>query len=79
MLFRYVCLAIDFVCITACIVDRLASIWKDKPKEVLHLTIPDCCTEFKEYYDDLQVKISKLTILDELLAGEYLLLMPTRV
>lgn len=35
----------------------------------MDLTLPDDCKEFQDYYDGIQAKISKLSILDELLAG----------
>ena len=37
---------------------------------MLKLEIPENCQEFKEYYDGLQAKIGKLSVLDELLAGK---------
>ena len=52
-------------------VERLASIWRANRKDVLDLAIPDNCKEFREYYDTLQAEISKLSVLDELLAGAY--------
>ena len=52
-------------------VDRLASLWRASDKEILTLTIPAGCKEFRDYYDDLQEKIAQITVLDELLAGMY--------
>lgn len=51
------------------VVERLASIWRASEKEVMTLTLPDDCIEFKEYYDGVQEKISQISVLDELLAG----------
>ena len=50
-------------------VERLATIWRASEKEVMKLTLPEDCIEFKEYYDDVQEKIDHISILDELLAG----------
>jgi tetrahydromethanopterin S-methyltransferase subunit G len=33
------------------------------------LTIPDDCKEFQAYFDDIQEKISRISVLDDLLAG----------
>ena len=41
-------------------VERLASIWRANRKDVLDLAIPENCKEFRDYYDSLQAKISKL-------------------
>ena len=54
-------------------IDRLASLWRANDKEVMTLTIPEDCEDFKSYYDALQEKISQLSVLDELLSGMYIL------
>ena len=52
------------------LVDLLASVWKADAKNVWMLTIPDDCKkEFQDYFDDIQEKISQISILDDLLAG----------
>lgn len=49
-------------------VQRLSSAWKATGKGI-KLTIPHDCVEFQQYYDSLQEKISKLSVIDELMAG----------
>lgn len=44
--------------------------WKENQKEVLKLKISEPCEEFRDYYDAMQSKISRLSIMDELLAGK---------
>ena len=56
-----------------CAVDRLACLWRASENEVLTLSIPNDCDEFKKYYDTLQEKIGQLSVLDELLSGMYTL------
>lgn len=50
-------------------VERFALIWSANQKDIIHLTLPENCREFQDYYDSLQDKIRKLSVLDELLAG----------
>lgn len=54
---------------TEYLVDRLACLWRASENEVLILSIPNNCEEFKKYYDNLQEKISQLSVLDELLSA----------
>ena len=49
--------------------ERLASVWRASEKDVMTLTLPGDCKEFKEYYDGMQEKIHHISVLDELLAG----------
>jgi hypothetical protein len=51
------------------LVDLLASLWRADAKIVWMLTIPDDCKEFQAYFDDIQEKISRISVLDDLLAG----------
>ena len=51
------------------VVERLASVWRANEKKVWTLAISEDCREFREYYDDIQEKISQISVLDELLAG----------
>ena len=51
------------------LVDLLASLWRADAKIVWMLTIPDDCKEFQDYFDDIQEKISRMSVLDDLLAG----------
>ena len=51
-------------------VERLASLWRTGEQDVMTLAIPDDCKEFRDYYDDIQDKISKLSVVDGLLAGK---------
>ena len=72
--FKYMCITYaaiqhSLACICMYVVERLASIWRASEKEVMTLTLPDDCIEFKEYYDGVQEKISQISVLDELLAG----------
>lgn len=53
------------------IVERFASVWRANDKDVMKLSIPEDCTEFREYYDAVQEKISQISVLDELLAGMF--------
>ena len=54
---------------TVILVDLLASLWRADAKNVWLLTIPDDCKEFQDYFDDIQEKISRISVLDDLLAG----------
>ena len=51
------------------VVDKLASVWRGR-SDVLNLQIPENSLEFQNYYNSIQAKISKLSVLDELLAGK---------
>ena len=53
--------------------ERLSTLWRPTSKDIMTLSIPENCAEFKQYYDSLQEKISHLSVLDELLSGEYML------
>ena len=65
--------AVIYMYFRFCAVDRLACLWRASENEVLILSIPNNCEEFKKYYDNLQEKISQLSVLDELLSGMYIL------
>ncbi len=58
-------------CLLHCIlVDKLAYLWDESKEDVITLTIPENCKEFKDYYDCLQEKIQQIAIMDELLTGQ---------
>ena len=48
-------------------VNRL--LWLKQEQKLLTLTIPLDCERFKKKFESLQTKISKIAVLDELLAG----------
>ena len=52
-------------------VERFTSVWRANVKDVMTLELPVHCKEFEDYYDTAQMKISKLAVLDELVAGMY--------
>ena len=49
--------------------NRLAAIWRPSKKDMLMLRISDNCNKFCEYYDSIQTKINKFSVIYELLAG----------
>ena len=51
------------------VVDKLASVWRGR-SDVRNLQIPENSPDFQKYYDDIQAKISKLSVVDELLVGK---------
>ena len=46
--------------------------WKPSSTEVLELSLPTECAVFRDKFDSLQESIAKISIMDELLAGEVL-------
>lgn len=48
------------------------SVWKATRDDIMTLKVPPNCKEFRQYYDEVQDKISKISVLDELLAGKWM-------
>lgn len=61
------------ICLSLVAVEKFVSVWRATKDDIMILKVPPNCREFREYYDEVQDKISKISVLDELLAGKCIL------
>ena len=63
------------ICLSLFAVEKFVLVWRatkdDIMDDIMTLKVPPNCREFREYYDEVQDKISKISFLDELLEGKF--------